>query len=157
MAPAVLGYLRARGVDDPEAVTHDVFLAVLPHLNTSHGGEAGLRSLVFSIAHARAVDSFRQRGRAPVTISYVADSDERVELSAEERVVSSMGHSPVVALVEHLNPEQREVILLRIVADLPLESVATIMGKSVGSVKQLQRRALLGLKKQLAAGGRDAS
>ena len=51
-----------------------------------------------------------------------------------------------VALLAALKTEHREVLLLRIVADLPLEEVATVMGKSVGSVKQLQRRALLALR-----------
>ncbi len=30
LSGAVLGYLKARGVDDPEAVTQDVFLAFFP-------------------------------------------------------------------------------------------------------------------------------
>ncbi len=51
-----------------------------------------------------------------------------------------------VALLAELKTEHREVLLLRIVADLPLEQVAKVMGKSVGSVKQLQRRALLALR-----------
>jgi len=51
-----------------------------------------------------------------------------------------------VALLAALKTEHREVLLLRIVADLPLEQVAKVMGKSVGSVKQLQRRALLALR-----------
>jgi len=126
-------------------------------MHKAHGGEAGLRSLIFSIAHARAVDSFRHKGRAPVTIAYVAEADDRVEASAEDRVVESIGQSSIVQLVERLNPEQREVILLRIVADLPLESVATIMGKSVGSIKQLQRRALIALKNHVATSGWKAS
>ena len=157
MAPSVLGYLKARGVEDPEAVTHDVFLAVLPHMHKAHGGEAGLRSLVFSIAHARAVDNYRHRGRVPVSVAYAPETDERVEASAEDRVVESVEHSAIVQLVERLNPEQREVILLRIVADLPLESVATIMGKSVGSIKQLQRRALIALKNHVTTSGWKAS
>ena len=92
-----------------------------------------------------------------MTVSYVAESDERVEASAEDRVMDSMGHSPIVHLVERLNPEQREVILLRIVADLPLENVASIMGKSVGSIKQLQRRALISLKNHVTTSGWKAS
>lgn len=126
-------------------------------MHKAHGGETGLRSLVFSIAHARAVDSYRHKGRTPVTVSYVAESDERLEASAEDRVVESVGHSPIVQLVEKLNPDQREVILLRIVADLPLDNVATIMGKSVGSIKQLQRRALIALKTHVTTSGWKAS
>jgi RNA polymerase sigma-70 factor (ECF subfamily) len=81
-----------------------------------------------------------------VSVEYAADDDPRVAPSAEERVVDSAVNSPVVAMLDTLPPEQREVLLLRIVADLPIESVATIMDKTAGAVKQLQRRALLALK-----------
>ena len=50
-----------------------------------------------------------------------------------------------LAILSSLREDQREVILLRVVADLPLDQVAKVMGKSIGSVKQLQRRALLAL------------
>jgi len=56
LAPVVLGYLTAKGVADPEAVTGDVFLAALPRLRELSGGAAGLRTFVMSVAHARMVD-----------------------------------------------------------------------------------------------------
>ena len=145
-----MGYLTARGVDDPEAITQDVFLALLPRLATIHGGDAGISTLLFSIAHARSVDHHRRRTRNPVTVEYAADDDPRVTSSAEERVLGSAANSPVVAMMSTLPAEQREVLLLRIIADLPIESVATIMGKTAGAVKQLQRRALLALKSGLS-------
>jgi RNA polymerase sigma-70 factor (ECF subfamily) len=144
-----MGYLMARGVHDPEAVTHDVFMAVLPQLDSIDGGDVGARSLIFSIAHARSVDHHRQRSRTPVSIEYDAESDERITSSAEETALESAHHSPILAKLDSLSGDHKEVLLLRIVADLPLEAVAEIMQKSVGSVKQLQRRALLSLKKQL--------
>ena len=105
-----------------------------------------MSTLVFSIAHARSVDHHRRRTRNPVTVEYAADDDPRVTPSAEARVIDSAANSPVVAMLSTLPAEQREVLLLRIVADLPIESVATIMEKTAGAVKQLQRRALLALK-----------
>src|SRR5213595_2629030 len=53
LSPAVAGYLAGRGVSDPEALTSDVFLGVLPRLGELNGGVAGLRTFVFSVAHAR--------------------------------------------------------------------------------------------------------
>ena len=66
LAPVVLGYLTAKGVADPEAVTSDVFLAALPRLRELSGGAAGLRTFVMSVAHARMVDDARRRRRQPV-------------------------------------------------------------------------------------------
>ena len=49
--------------------------------------------------------------------------------------------------------DQRAVLLLRIVADLPLEQVAATLGKRVGAVKALQHRALASLRRTLDARG----
>ena len=147
-APAVLGYLRGRGVEDPEAVTHDVFLAVLPMLEDIRGGVEGLKTLLFSMAHARSVDHYRRQSRRPALVEYKPDMDGRTTHSAEEQALGSQSGADVLSLMEVLNEDQREVLLLRVVADLPLDQVAAIMGRSVGAVKQLQRRALGVLKEQ---------
>ena len=55
----------------------------------------------------------------------------------------------VEQLLEELGEEQRAVIMLRVLADLSLEQTAGVLGKSVGSVKQLQRRGLLRLRELL--------
>jgi len=146
LAPKVVGYLRARGVDDPDGLTSEVFLTVLPRLPKLAGGVAGLRTFVFSVAHARFVDDVRRRQREPQLTEYDAALDERVETSAEVGAIESLDTLNVLRLLEFLNAEQRAVLALRVVADLTLEQVAEVMGKSSGAVKQLQRRGLIRLK-----------
>ncbi|KPN18124.1 RNA polymerase sigma factor [Arthrobacter sp. Edens01] len=148
LAPSVLGYLKSKGCEDPEALTQDVFLAVFSRISTVSGGPAGLRTFVFSVAHARMVDDYRRRERQPATAPYDPQLDQRTTESAEDAVV----HSPLAAaeLLDGLSEPQREVLLLRVVADLSLEETAATMGKTVNSVKQLQRRALLALKERMA-------
>jgi RNA polymerase sigma-70 factor, ECF subfamily len=143
-SPGVCGYLRTRGVEDPEAVTQDVFLALYPRLGDLRGGPAGLRTLVFTIAHARAVDSHRSRGRTPVSIEYDPAWDPRLTESAEEQALEGMADG--LALLKNLAEDYREVLALRIIAELSLESTARIMNKTPGAIKQLQRRALARLK-----------
>lgn len=148
-APAVLGYLRSLGVDDPEAVMQDVFIAVYPRLTKVKGGVNGLRMLIFSIAHARAVDHHRRRARTPQLVEYDPTRDERTVASAEDELLRSTGRAGALALLETLAADQREVVSLRVIADLSLEQTAIVMKKSTGAVKQLQRRALLNLRDQL--------
>ncbi|MFJ5957786.1 RNA polymerase sigma factor [Paenarthrobacter sp. NPDC092416] len=143
----VFGYLRARGVDDPEAVTQDVFLALYPKLETLHGGLQGAKTLLFSIAHARLVDHYRKRERTPDSTPYEPDLDGRRTPSAEDQAFGS-GSLGVTELLDDLAADYREVLALRVVADLSVEETAAIMGKSQGAVKQLQRRALSALKKR---------
>jgi RNA polymerase sigma factor (sigma-70 family) len=150
-SPAVAGYLRARGVDDPEAVTHDVFLALYPQLKSVRGGAQGLRTLIFSIAHARSVDHQRRRHRTPAVIEYDPDRDRRLTASAEDQAIDGDPEGNALSLLVGLNEDYKEVLRLRIIADLSVNQVAQIMQKSPGAIAQLQRRALASLRTQQKA------
>lgn len=144
MSPAVLGYFRAKGVDDAEALTQDVFVDVLPKLENVTGGHKGLRTFVFSVAHARLVDHHRRSERTPYLAEYDPLNDARYSASAEDEALGSLGG--LSHTLSQLNEEQREVLVLRIVADLSIDQVAGIMGKTPGAIKQLQRRGLSALR-----------
>jgi RNA polymerase sigma-70 factor (ECF subfamily) len=108
--------------------------------------------MTFSIAHARVVDHHRSRARRPLTVEFEADADPRHAPSAEESAASKLGEYGIRPLIDHLVDDQREAVLLRIVAGLTLDETAQVMGKSVGAVKQLQRRALGSLRNSLNEG-----
>ncbi|MFC9351544.1 MULTISPECIES: RNA polymerase sigma factor [Terrabacteria group] len=156
-SPAVLSYLRARDVEDPEAMTQEVFLALYPQLGRVRGGAKGIKNLVFSIAHARYVDEHRHRIKAPLTTGYDPEADPRRAESAEEQVLAAESSANVQAMLGTLQQDQQDVLSLRIVADLSLETTAEIMGKSPGAIKQLQRRALCRLRKLRSLGKEGAS
>ena len=149
LAPRVSGYLRSRGSADPEGLTQEVFLTLFHRLPELVGGAAGLRTFAFSLAHARVVDELRARQRQPVTVPYLPETDQRSSDSAETEAVRAQGTEQALALVGSLSEGQREVVLLRVVAGLSLEETAAALGRSVGAVKQLQRRGLLALRAAL--------
>jgi RNA polymerase sigma-70 factor (ECF subfamily) len=146
LSPKVLGYLRARGVEDPDGLTSEVFLQVITKLGGLRGGPAELRTFVFSVAHARAVDEIRRRVRRPVSSPYEPELDLRVVSSAESDALAGASGQRVREVLDQLNDEQRAVITLRVLGDLTLEQTADVVGKSTGAVKQLQRRGLLELR-----------
>lgn len=150
LSPRVLGYLRTQGVEDPEAVSHEVFIALYQTFDRIGGGDADVRTMTFSIAHARVVDHHRARDRKPHMVEFDANSDPRRSPSAEESAADGLGQHGVFALVNTLGAEQREAVLLRIVAGLTLEETSHVMERSVGAVKQLQRRALESLRTSLS-------
>ena len=147
LAPAVLAYLSGKGCEDPEALTQDVFLTVFKSLDSIHGGVQGLRTFAFSVAHARMVDDTRRRHRQPATALLTPDADRRTAEPADEPVLAS---AAAESLLAGLSDAQREVLLLRVVADLSVEETAKLMGRTSGSVKTLQRRALQTLKERLS-------
>jgi RNA polymerase sigma-70 factor (ECF subfamily) len=64
-----------------------------------------------------------------------------------------MAHDEVRVLVAVLSPDQRDVVLLRVVADLSVEEVARLLDKREGAVKALQHRALAALRRHLVQHG----
>jgi RNA polymerase sigma-70 factor (ECF subfamily) len=152
LSPRVLGYLRSHGVDDAEAVTNDVFLALHRNLDRVRGGDDDVRTLTFSIAHARLVDHHRARATRPGVVEFDPNADPRRSPSAEELAIDNLGGGGALALLRTLGDQQRDAVTLRVVAGLTLEETARVMDKSVGAIKQLQRRALESLRQDLDEG-----
>lgn len=140
LAPAVLGYFRSHRMADPEGLTGDVFVAVTQRLPAFEGDAADLRRWVFTIAHHRRVDEIRRTTRqapaGPPTEEAV-HPDEPVD-------------PELVAALATLTDDQRQVVVLRHVADLSVEDVAAITGRSQGSVKMLSSRGLEALAARLS-------
>ena len=148
-AAAVAGYLRGRGAREADDLTSDVLLAVFERLPGFHGNDDDLRAFVFTVAHHKLVDDLRRRSRRGDAVPYDASADGRSEPSAEHLALESIGDERVRELMATLSAEQRDVLLLRVVADLSLEQTAEVLGKRVGAVKALQHRALEALRRSL--------
>jgi RNA polymerase sigma-70 factor (ECF subfamily) len=145
-SPAVVGYLRSRGVVDAEDLASEVFLQVFRRIQNFRGDESDLRTFVFSVAHARYVDDRRRVARRGIDAEFVPEDHRSVSDSAETEALDRVATQRAVALIETLTPDQRDVLLLRIVADLSLEETARTLGKKVGAVKALQHRGLAALR-----------
>lgn len=152
LAPAVAGYLRLNGVSEVDELTNEVFAQVHRGLSGFTGDWAGFRSWVFTIAHHRMVDDARRaRRRPPVAMAEV--SEEAATGDVESEALDALSDERLHRLLSILSNDQRQVLLLRIVADLPLEEAADALGKTVGAVKSLQHRALASLRRALEQEG----
>ena len=69
---------------------------------------------------------------------------------SEHDAVQAIAFDDVQRRLQTLTDDQRNVLLLRIVADLSLEQTASILEKPVGAVKSLQRRALAALERSFS-------
>jgi RNA polymerase sigma-70 factor (ECF subfamily) len=140
-AGLVLGYLRAHGAHDPEDLTQDVFVAVVRGLDSFVGDERAFRSWILTIAHRRLVDELRRRGRRPVdSLDEVEMPDRPSTSSVEDESLARLQASGVLSAIHELTPDQRSVLLLRLLADLSVPEIAEVVGKPVSAVKALLRR-----------------
>ncbi len=128
-------------------------MGVFAGLTSFTGSEQQFRSWVFTIAHRRLIDERRRMSRRPATPTGDVDVLDRPGGDAEQDALNAMGRDRVQALCADLSDDQREVLLLRIVADLSIERVAGVVGKTPGAVKALQRRGLDTLRKKLSREG----
>jgi RNA polymerase sigma-70 factor (ECF subfamily) len=78
----------------------------------------------------------------------LADSQQ-----VDEEAIVHISTSDIEALFAKLTEDQRDVLALRIIGDLTVEQTAAALGKGVGAVKALQRRALASIKRAMAQGG----
>jgi RNA polymerase sigma factor (sigma-70 family) len=135
LAPAVLGYLRAQRVPDPDDVLGEVFVQVARDLHRVAGDDLAVRRWVFTVARHRVIDDARRRARRP---GIAAGPPPDWAAATDPDAIDPM----LVGALAQLTTDQREVLVLRFVADLPLETVAQITGRQVGAVKALQHRGL---------------
>jgi RNA polymerase sigma factor (sigma-70 family) len=153
LAPAVLGYLRAQAAAEPEDVGSEVFVAVVQGLKRFRGDERDFRAWVFSITHRRLLDERRRLARRredPADPAALTQRLGHVRVGdVEAEALSQLGQDWAVRAVAGLTPDQRDVVLLRILADLSVEDTARILDKRKGAVKTLQRRALQALSRWL--------
>jgi RNA polymerase sigma-70 factor (ECF subfamily) len=151
LAPSVAGYFRVQGALEPDDLTSEVFVGVFGGVGRFSGGEGEFRSWVFTIAYHRLTDERRRLARQP---RMELMSDDRGDGGdVEDDVVRRLATERVRAWCARLSPDQRDVLLLRLVGGLTIEQVAAAVGKSRGAVKALQRRGLVALRGELEAEG----
>jgi RNA polymerase sigma-70 factor (ECF subfamily) len=147
--PRVLRYLRVMEPDDYEDLAADVWLETSDALQRFDGDETALRALAFTIARRRVLDLRRRRGRRstrpvpPEQLVATADVGD-----VEDEAMASLSTDAALRWVARLPPDQAQVILLRVLADLPVSEVAAILDKRPGAVRALQHRAIRSLARQ---------
>lgn len=153
-APAVVGYVRSQGASDPDGMTNDVFFAAFRGLHRFEGDEVRFRSWLFTITHNRVIDDRRKQARE---VPRTSRSPSEVVMppggNVEDEALALLADREIRLLLDHLTPDQRNVLLLRIIGDLTVAQVAQVLGKQLGAVKALQRRALGALARILESEG----
>ncbi|HEX2851492.1 MAG TPA: RNA polymerase sigma factor [Acidimicrobiales bacterium] len=148
LAGPVLGYLRQQGVADPDGTTNEAFHRAFARVASFDGGVEAFRRFVFTVAHNLVIDerrfaARRQDVRPVEAVPDVAGGD------AEADAFDRLGNDQVRRMLALVSADQRDVLLLRFVADLSLEEVAEATGRTVTAVKALQKRGLDALRRAL--------
>jgi RNA polymerase sigma-70 factor (ECF subfamily) len=153
-APALFRFFFAAVGDRPTAedLTSDVFKSAIEGLPRFRGPVEALGGWLFRIARHDLSDYRRRQAR-----NLVQPLDDLLEeaalaggaLDPEELALDRVEGDRVLAALRQLTSDQREVLLLRLVANLTAPEVARILNKSTDAVKALQHRGLASLARLL--------
>jgi RNA polymerase sigma-70 factor (ECF subfamily) len=143
LQPPLLRYLRHHAPAVAEDLASEVWMAAARHLTRFEGDATDLRAWLFTVGRRRVADHYRRCSRHPVMSAWDESMEHSDPTDVAAGVVDAISAQEAVdTLVRVLSADQAEVVLLRVVADLSVEQVATLMGRSSGSIRVLQHRAL---------------
>jgi RNA polymerase sigma-70 factor (ECF subfamily) len=139
----VYAYLARRVPDraEVEDLTAEVFRKALAGIGGFHWSGAPFSAWLMRIAANCVADRARRALRA-VAAEAPPDQEERTDREAA-------GRSDLFRLVADLPADQRRVIELRFAEERSIREIAAELGRSEGAVKQLQLRALRGLRRRM--------
>jgi RNA polymerase sigma-70 factor (ECF subfamily) len=127
---------------EAEDLTHDVFVKLFTALGKYEQREVPFSAWILRVAQNAALDHLKRRRQVPFAQMQLSDCG-RDQLGWDRRRC-------LKAALAGLTDEQREVLVLHHVGDLPLRQIADRMGKSEGAVTQLHHRARAALRVSLA-------
>ncbi len=140
-AADVMATLRgAVGRQGAEDAFQETFLAALrayPGLQDARN----LRGWLFTIAHRKAIDHHRAKGRAPVPVAAVRE---------EAAFDPEPGDPALWSAVAALPPKQRAAVTLRFASDLPHEEIAAALGCSAEAARRSLHEGLRRLREEIA-------
>ncbi len=162
VAPALRSFLRAevRHGEVADDLVEQTFVELLEAHATIRGGGRALRSWLFRAARNNLFDWRRRAARRAdhelrqELTATLEDPDPTPETVADQRDALA----DIREALGELSPDQREVLELRLIAELSTAEVAELTNRTVGAVKALQHRGLAKLAGVLRArlGGADS-
>ena len=149
--PPLIRYLRVLVASSADDVASECWLQVIRSLGSFRGDQAGFTSWLFTIARSKVIDSKRREKRRP-TEPLDDEPGDRCAApdDTESLVMRRLDMESALKMLAELPAEQAEIIMLRVVADLDVASVAEIVRKSQGAVRATTHRALISLRRRWA-------
>jgi RNA polymerase sigma-70 factor (ECF subfamily) len=138
-------YRRLRRQDAAEDATSQIFAQALAGLPRFHGGS--FRAWLFTIAHHVVVDEMRKM--RPASPLDDADTIADPGPSLDDQVIRDEAGQTLMSMMSHLSPTQRQVLELRL-AGLTAVEIAEVMGRSHGTIRNMQHQTLARMRELLA-------
>lgn len=145
--PQILNYCRWHTSDEQQAqdAAQETFLKAVRWLDACGGFRGSFRPFLYKIAKNICIDLSRGPGRMEVSLEDLLEEP----ICQENGFTTAEEGATLRAMTAQLEPEQRELVLLRFAQQLKLREIAQITGLPLRTVQSRLRAALKTLKMQL--------
>ena len=145
--PQILNYCRWHTADEQQAqdAAQETFLKAVHWLDASGGFQGSFKPFLYKIAKNVCIDLSRAAGRTEVSLEGLPEEPAY----QESGFAAAEDGANLRALTAQLEPEQRELVLLRFAQQLKLREIAQITGLPLRTVQSRLRAALKTLEMQL--------
>lgn len=141
-------HVRIKDTKIVEDLTQAVFLKVYQHISNFEHRDVSPLAYFFIVARNAVIDHWRKKK----DLSLDADEAQFATLpdTSENPRAAMERHEAVQSLhraIDHLTPDQQDVITLKFIGELSIAEIAHIVQKNETAVRQLQCRALKSLRR----------
>lgn len=140
--PPLLRYLVHRAPAAADDLASECWLAAAKALAGFEGGGEDFRAWLFGVARRQVANFWRASRRGPVVVPAAFPLDVPSPDTSDVVVEALSSEAAIDALLRGLPEDQAEILLLRVVAGLSVEQVASLLKKRPGAVRVAQHRAL---------------
>ncbi len=146
--------LLVRDNEVADDIFQETFVKAIRTLKQGKYNEEGkFLPWILRIAHNLSIDHFRKAKKMPAVRSDenydVFATIAQDDMNVEERWVTDIIHSDVRKLVEHLPPEQREVVMMRHYDGLSFKDISEKCNVSINTSLGRMRYALINMRKMI--------
>lgn len=152
-APRLKSFMmrKSTSAELAEDLVQEAMIAVWTKAQSYEPSKGAVTTWVFTIARNLRIDRFRRDGNMPLT--ELGDYDEPSEAPEGEELLGRKQEDGLVArALETIPREQREILLLSFVEDMPQSEIATKLAIPLGTVKSRMRLAYGHLRRLLETG-----
>ncbi len=149
-APRLKSFMMRRGASPEQAedLVQEAMISVWTKAGLYNPDKGSVLTWVFTIAKNLRIDRIRKEASMPLTelIDYDAPSDE---LGNDEMLMRRQESQQVARALTEIPSEQKQVLMLSFVEDMPQMEIARRLGLPLGTVKSRMRLAYIRLRKTL--------
>jgi len=142
-------------LEDVEDITELTFLKAWTKKHTYNPKKSSISSWLYTIARNTVIDHYRTQKL--VEELDIREADPKKVADPKQITEDGLNSSFLKTAINDLSKDYRDLVILRFIDDLSYKEIASILGKTEGSIRIMQFRAVRKLKAILEKKGFDSN